>query len=107
MDRLDPAVRPTFQFVDLEIDPDATDYTGSVRIELQVIEPVDQFHLHADLREIESLILRDADTLIESRFEIGADGFVTVWTSQPLVPGPHTLAIDFAATELDFDLRAV
>ena len=102
--RLGREVVPTFQAVDLEVDADQSAYRGSVRIALEVKEPADEFRLHARGMELGSVTLQGPDGPVEIRHEKAGDDQVAFRTSAPLVPGEHTLAIDFARP---FDTQAV
>ena len=102
--RLARDVVPTFEAIDLTLDPAKPDYTGSVRIELRVGRTARVFGFHARDLKIESLALRGPGGPIEAAHERGAQGLVTVTAQAPLAPGAYTLEIAFANA---FDTQAV
>ncbi len=95
--RLDSEVMPTFQAIELAIDAAQTDYSGSVRIELDVRETTSSFRFHAAGQTFERIELRDGEGAVGLRHQTGDEGVTTVNTERPLAPGPHTLEIDFTA----------
>src|ERR1044071_9153610 len=58
--RLPEGVRPTFEAISLDLDPKKADYTGSVRVELEVEAPLSTFAFHAEEMEVTSLKLSGA-----------------------------------------------
>jgi alanyl aminopeptidase len=94
--RLATKVVPTFQSIQLKIDAEQEEYSGSVSVELNVTQATDTFRFHAEGQSFERIELRDAEgaevTLQTAR---GKDGVVTVSTESELIPGKHTLEIDF------------
>jgi len=94
--RLDSKVVPTFQSIQLKIDAEQEEYSGSVSVELNVKQPTDTFQFHAEGQSFERIELRDAEgaenTLQTAR---GKDGVVSISTERKLTPGKHTLEIDF------------
>ena len=55
--RLGRDVVPTYQVIELRVDPSRSDYSGSTRISLNVTKEVSSFRLHADGIEISRLRL--------------------------------------------------
>src|SRR5258705_11739375 len=101
--RLTRAVVPTFEAVQLTLDAAKTDYSGSVRVELQVNEPAASFRLHAEEMRLGHIRLSTADgRAIDVTTESGEKGLLTIKPAQPLAPGRHLLEIEF---ENEFDTR--
>ena len=94
--RLGTDVVPVFQAVRLEADARKPDYTGSVRIELDVRKPVSAFALHARDIEISAVSLTGPGGPVEARHGGGDRGRLDVTTAAPLRPGRHVLEIEFA-----------
>ena len=103
--RLGTAVRPDFQRVQLDLDPAESAYSGSVHVDLTVVEETASFLLHSQEHEITSLVLRDAagEKLSVSHRSISGER-LEVTAGEPLTPGLYNLEIDFTA---DFGTRAV
>jgi len=95
--RLDSRVRPTFEAIELTIDASQADYSGRVRIELEVTEPVDSFRFHAQDQTLTSWAFSSPGGAVELELELGDDGFVEARAPHPLAPGAYTLTIDFTA----------
>ena len=94
--RLGTEVVPTFEAVRLTADARQPDYTGSVRIELDVRQPVKGFALHARDMEIRRLALSGPGGAVDVTHTRGERGRLDVAASAALRPGPHVLEIDFA-----------
>ena len=97
-------VVPMFQAIDLKIDADRPDYSGSVRIELGVNRQTSTFQFHAEGQTLTRVELRDADGVIGVEHTAGEHGLITVTTERPLMPGEATLEIDF---DNEFNTKAV
>jgi alanyl aminopeptidase len=95
--RLDANVRPTFEAIELKLDASQADYSGKVRIELEVSEPVDSFRFHAKGQTLTGWSFAGPAGPLELDLEQSDDGFVTARAPQTLAPGPYTLTIDFTA----------
>src|SRR5687767_10568025 len=89
--RLGTDVVPTFQSVTLTVDPRKDDYSGSVKIDLDVKGATSSFRFHAEDLTITSLKLSGA----EVSFGKGDDGTVLVSAKEPLKQGKHVLTADF------------
>ena len=94
--RLGTDVVPVFEAVRLTADARKADYTGSVRIELDVRKPVSAFSLHARDIEVSSVTLTGPAGAVEVRHGGGDRGRLDLATASPLRPGPHVLEIEFA-----------
>ncbi len=103
--RLGTAVRPDFQRVQLDLDPGATGYSGSVHVDLTVLEEAESFLLHSQDHEIAALVLRDAagDEVAVGHRPVSGQR-LEVTAEEPLTPGLYSLEIDFTA---GFGTRAV
>ena len=93
--RLGTDVVPVFEAVRLTADPRQPDYTGTVRIELDVRKPVTSFALYARDMEIRRLALEGKGGAVAVTHKAGELGRLEVTASSPLKPGPHVLEIDF------------
>jgi len=93
--RLGTDVVPLFEAVKLTVDARQPDYTGTVRIELDVKRSVTSFALHARDMEIRRLALTGPDGAVSVTHKPGERGLLEVTASSPLKPGPHVLEIDF------------
>jgi len=94
--RLATDVVPVFEAVRLTADARKPDYTGSVRIDLDVRRPVGGFSLHARGMEIRRLTLSGPAGAVDTTHTAGDRGRLDVATAAPLRPGRHVLEIDFA-----------
>ena len=107
--RLGQDVVPTFEAVHLTLDADRPDYTGSVRIELEVREPTGTIRLHSLGPRFDRLALRvgggaspngektrGKSDEIRLVHEVDETGLLTLKTEQPLARGPYALEIDFS-----------
>lgn len=94
--RLPGTVAPTFQEVFLKLDPAQPGFVGSVRIDLDIKQPVTSFRLHATTARITSVILRDSSGLVPTTADSAdADEQVTITCARPLIPGPAVLGLQF------------
>jgi alanyl aminopeptidase len=94
--RLGTDVVPVFEAVRLTVDARKPDYTGAVRIELDVRKPVSAFSLHARDIEISSVSLTGPGGAVEVRHGAGDRGRLDLATASQLRPGPHVLEIEFS-----------
>jgi len=103
--RLGDSVAPTYQEVFLKLDPAQPEFSGSVRIDLEVRQPVTSFRLHATTVRIGTVILRDSLGLVPATADSAdADEQVTITCGRPLIPGPAVLGLDFTNV---FDTHAI
>lgn len=103
--RLDPLVTPVFQAIHLDIDPDSTHYSGSVRIELQVHEPTRTFRFHSEVAHLQQVALTCGEQVIPIVWEdAGELGLLEATAEGELEPGRCVLEIDFRQA---FNTRAV
>jgi len=96
--RLGDDVRPTFQAIDLTVDPRRSDYRGSVRIELEVVRETDAFRLHSEGHELARVALSGEPGEIEIEHRMEGGDVLAVSASTALAPGRYVLEIDFSAS---------
>ncbi len=101
--RLGYKVTPVFQAIELDIDAAKDDYTGLVRIELEVWEHVNAFRLHAEDMTLNKVVLRGAAGPLDVSHAKGEKGLITLTAKAPLDPGRYQLLIDFSN---DFNRKA-
>ena len=94
--RLGTDVVPVFEAIRLTADARKQDYTGSVRIELDVRKPVSAFSLHARDIEVSSVSLTGPAGAVDVRHGGGDRGRLDLATASPLRPGRHVLEIEFS-----------
>src|SRR5258706_10838419 len=93
--RLGRQAVPTSQTIHLTLDARRPDFTGSVRVELEVREPIFAFRLHARDLRFDRLTLNQGEHLIAATHS-GERGWVTITAASELRRGPCTLEIDFS-----------
>ena len=93
--RLGNDVVPLSESVMLTVDPRKDDYTGSVKVDLEVKKATPAFRFHAEDLTIGTMTLKKGATAIDVTHATGKDGTVDVTAKQPLAPGKYTLSIDF------------
>lgn len=94
--RLERDVVPTFEAVNLKLNADERTYTGSVRIDLNVVSAAKEFSFHAVDMDFSKMALSGAGGTIGITHEVGDRGLVTVSTGKPLAPGPYILEVEFS-----------
>jgi alanyl aminopeptidase len=94
--RLSADVRPVMQLLNLSIDPDQADYSGSTIITIDVTSEQTKLRLHARDMQIDELRLMQADREIDTSFAGGEHGMLIVTPSRALVPDEYELHIDFS-----------
>ncbi len=94
--RLGDAVIPRAQSLRLRLDPFASTYTGSTRIELEVTRSTNVFSFHA-LPAISRATLLDASGRSRDFTVARAADLATASFPSPLAPGRYTLELDFTA----------
>jgi aminopeptidase N len=94
--RLGTDVVPVFEAIRLTVDARKQDYSGTVRIDLDVRKPVSAFSLHARDIEVSSVSLTGPAGAVEVRHGAGDRGRLDLATASPLRPGPHVLEIEFS-----------
>jgi alanyl aminopeptidase len=94
---------PKFEAIHLNLDAGKLDYTGSVRVEMDVLRMTSTIQLHSREINLRSIHLRGKKGEIPVKSEGGEEGLLTLTAENPLLPGAYTLEIDFTN---DFDRRA-
>ena len=93
--RLGNAVVPTAQSITLVVDADRPDYTGTVKISLDVSEPVTSFRLHSRDNDIRELALNGPLGQVPVSFEYSEDDGLIITADHKLETGRHTLSMMF------------
>ena len=93
--RLSHKVEPTYQFIHLNLNPDKDVYSGTTKIELDVIEPLSGFRLHGKNFKIAKMSLSQNNKSIESNFEFQEFGLLYISVGEPLAPGKCTIEFEF------------
>lgn len=101
--RLGTDVRPTFQVVELKVDPSTKSYAGATRISLRVEKETPTIRLHAEGIEISKIRLEGAGETIRTKHVAGKDE-LTITPARPLAPGNYGLRIEFSN---EFNTQAV
>jgi len=96
--RLPTDVRPTSQRITLRLDPRATTYSGTVRIELTVSTPVPAFWLHAQDLTIQRATVIQGGAERAARIATAPPDLLAVVPAVPLTPGQAELVLDFQGT---------
>ena len=107
--RLPGGARPSRESVALRIDPHATTYSGTVRIQLEIQAPLSAIWLHAQgLRILRGSLTQGASPRKIHLVGAGTEGAggspgttvdrLGVWTETALVPGSAELVLDFEGT---------
>ncbi|MFQ5499371.1 MAG: M1 family metallopeptidase [Candidatus Zixiibacteriota bacterium] len=102
-ERLERNVVPVEQAIALKIDADQSDYSGSVRIVLDVKEQTSSFQFHSEGLTFQGFNLSRGGESRDVTYET-AEKVVTVTSDTPLEPGRYELAIEFTNA---FDTQAV
>lgn len=93
--RLATDVVPTFQSIELKLDPSLKDYSGSIRAELSVKKSTRTVQLHSQGQKLESVTLTQGGKAIPVTREYGDRGLLTLNAETPLAPGAAALEIRF------------
>ncbi|MFQ5766906.1 MAG: M1 family peptidase, partial [Acidobacteriota bacterium] len=102
--RLGRKVVPVFQAINLKLDAEKSDYTGSVEIRLDVKEPIRVFRLHAQGQQLQSVDLQGEQGTIRASHHVNEKGVLSISTEELLEPGSYRLNIRFQNL---FNARAV
>jgi aminopeptidase N len=94
--RLDQTVVPTGESVDLNCDPEESDYTGTVSITLDVKQSTDVLRFHARVLTVDHATLESTHgTLEPSAIEPLESDQVRLRFANSIAPGPYTLTVAF------------
>ena len=102
-ERLPTDVLPTFQSVELTLDPDSASYHGTVRVELRVTRRTDAIRFHAKEMTLRSAVLRRGGNVTRLVASVDSAAIVTAKADRPIEAGDCTLEVEFAK---EFDRRA-
>ncbi len=95
--RLDPNVSPSYQEIELQLDASKTDYSGSVKIELNVAKRTTAFAFTAEEMSLDQVVLTGTSGNIDVELdETGEHGYVVATAEVPLEAGQYQLHIDFS-----------
>jgi aminopeptidase N len=95
--RLDPNVAPTAESIDLQLDADQENYTGTVRIELRVLKPAKEFLFHAEEMTLDKVELTGkAGAVPVTVAPAGDRGTQRATAASELAPGDYALTIAFS-----------
>jgi len=93
--RLNPAVQPLRQQLEMTIDPNRPDYVGSTHIVLEILETVDSVVLHAqDITILGAKFGRKGELKVAD-FEQFEHSLLHITTGATIEPGEYHLRIDF------------
>jgi len=93
--RLNPAVQPLRQQLEMTIDPNRPDYVGSTHIVLEVREAVESIVLHAQDITILGAKFGHKGELKVAKFEQREHSLLHISTGSQIEPGKYHLRIDF------------
>jgi alanyl aminopeptidase len=102
--RLNPAVQPLKQQLEMTIDPNQADYSGNTHIILDVREAVESIVLHAQDINILGAKFGHKGKLKSAKFEQHEHSLLHISTGSLIEPGEYHLQIDF---EDDFNRDSV
>jgi alanyl aminopeptidase len=94
--RLGHNVVPTFEAIDLKLDADKRDYSGFVRIDLQVRRKAASFKFHAENLQLDSVVLKNEAGTVQISNHAEEAGLVSVTPEIALSPGKYTLIVAFS-----------
>lgn len=94
--RLAQDVVPTFQAIELDVDADQSEYTGLVRIELDVRKATTTFRFHARDLKLKKVVLEGKTGPVLVTHKAGEHELIKVTAQSPLAPGEYSLEISFA-----------
>src|SRR5262249_55195393 len=93
--RVGQDVQPTFQRVQLRLDPDKRTYSGVIHVDLKVANATDSVRFHAEGQKLTRVTLRQGGDSIAVTRITGDHGLQTLATARRLAVGPATLDIEF------------
>jgi alanyl aminopeptidase len=102
--RLGNDVRPVFQEINLKLNPDLADYSGSVAVKLEVMKPVQSFRFHSDQIEYSSIALSGENGLIDITYEVVEPDQIKIKANTILEQGIYNLKAEFTN---EFNTQAV
>ena len=94
--RLGRDVVPTSQDIELDLDASRTDYSGRVRIELDVRKDADRFAFHAQEMAFDRVTMTGKKGEVALDLNRGEGGYVSAKPFEKLKKGKYTLEIEFS-----------
>jgi len=101
--RLPTSIIPTFEAIRLNLDADKMDYSGSVRVEIKILNPTKTILFHAQEMKLGKVVLVGKGGPRELTPQEGVEGLVTATAATEIAPGAYTLDVSFSN---EFDQRA-
>jgi alanyl aminopeptidase len=93
--RLGNDVRPTFEAVSLETNPDRPDYRGTVKAEFDVTARVEKFRMHAREMTVQKATITGPGGTTPAKIEVLPPDQIALTPAAPLAPGHYTLTLEF------------
>ncbi len=93
--RLDPRVRPTRYSANLTVDPAASQFVGTIDIELTLPESTSLIWLNAGDLTVKEATLKAGERTLSARAVPGGEEFLGLATDAPMGPGPALLHIRY------------
>jgi len=93
--RLGTDVRPTFESVWLEANPDQPNYKGTVKAEFDVAGKVDKFRMHARELTVQKATISGPGGSAAAKIEVLPPDQIALTPARPLAPGHYTLTLEF------------
>ncbi len=103
--RLDDNASPTFQSINLKLDPALAEYSGSVSIQFDIKKATNTFSFNAEGLTLGKMKLKGPDGYVGFGNTVNEvdTGVIDVTTDEEIQPGSYTLNIDFTN---DFNTQA-
>ncbi len=95
--RLPPGVYPLSQSIELNLDPNVADYTGSTTIKIRVDETADRLGIYQLGLTMNRIVLKGQDGERELAATIGEWDINWLADGKPVAPGDYELQIQFGA----------
>ena len=96
--RLPIGTTPTFQAIDLRLDPSTPDYSGTTTIRLTIHQPTDKIGLHQLGLDLKSIVLTSADHTRALRASVGEWDINWLSDGNDIAPGDYELNIEFTGS---------
>ena len=93
--RLNPAVQPLMQRLEMTLDPNLLRYSGATTITLDVLEDVDAILLHAQDMNIQAARIGHKGREKKAKFEQLEHSLLRITTGSTVSPGQYELIIEF------------
>ena len=95
--RLPPGIYPLSQSIELHLDPNVADYTGSTTIKIRVDETADRLGIYQLGLTMNRIVLKGPDVERELAATIGEWNINWLADGKPVAPGDYELQIQFGA----------